>query len=234
MPGPGVPGAGQVVMDVDDHDAAVARVSHLPHLMSVLMAGPPDRRSRGGPAAGRPGSARRDPDRRQRSRAVGADLGANSAAVLAELRHVRDELAVLINALEAAPATADSRDQLERGVAGTQKIPGKHGAAQSRYSQVVVEIPDAPGALGRLFAEVGAAGVNVEDISIEHDQVREVGYLAFSVAPDRAGGLTQLMTNRGWTSPELARAASRRAAARSVSGGHRLRLSTCLSRRRPR
>ena len=28
-----------VVMDVDDHDAAVARVSHLPHLMSVLMAG---------------------------------------------------------------------------------------------------------------------------------------------------------------------------------------------------
>ena len=26
-------------MDVDDHDAAVARVSHLPHLMSVLTAG---------------------------------------------------------------------------------------------------------------------------------------------------------------------------------------------------
>jgi hypothetical protein len=26
-------------MDVDDHDAAVARVSHLPHLMSVLVAG---------------------------------------------------------------------------------------------------------------------------------------------------------------------------------------------------
>ena len=26
-------------MDVDDHDAAVARVSHLPHLMSVLIAG---------------------------------------------------------------------------------------------------------------------------------------------------------------------------------------------------
>ncbi len=32
-------GAREVVMDVDDHDAAVARVSHLPHLMSVLMAG---------------------------------------------------------------------------------------------------------------------------------------------------------------------------------------------------
>ena len=28
-----------VTLDVDDHDAAVARVSHLPHLVSVLMAG---------------------------------------------------------------------------------------------------------------------------------------------------------------------------------------------------
>ena len=28
-----------LIMDVDEHDAAVARVSHLPHLMSVLMAG---------------------------------------------------------------------------------------------------------------------------------------------------------------------------------------------------
>ena len=27
------------MLDVDDHDAAVARVSHLPHLVSVLMAG---------------------------------------------------------------------------------------------------------------------------------------------------------------------------------------------------
>ena len=32
-------GARTVTMDVDDHDAAVARVSHLPHLMSVLTAG---------------------------------------------------------------------------------------------------------------------------------------------------------------------------------------------------
>ena len=28
-----------MTLDVDDHDAAVARVSHLPHLVSVLMAG---------------------------------------------------------------------------------------------------------------------------------------------------------------------------------------------------
>ncbi len=105
-------------------------------------------------------------------------LGANSAAVLSELHQVRDELAVMIQALEAAPGSQSLRAQLERGVAGMQKIPGKHGARPVTYSQVVVEIPDQPGALGRLFSDVGAAGVNVEDISIEHDQVRQVGYLA--------------------------------------------------------
>jgi prephenate dehydrogenase len=125
-------------------------------------------------------------------------LGANSDAVLSELHQVRDELAAMIKAIETVPGTPSLRAQLERGVAGTQKIPGKHGARPVAYSQVVVEIPDQPGALGRLFSDVGAGGVNVEDISIEHDQVRQVGYLALSVTPDRADDLTQLMTSRGW------------------------------------
>jgi prephenate dehydrogenase len=67
-----------------------------------------------------------------------------------------------------------------------------------KYSEVVVAIPDSPGALGRLFAEVGAAGVNVEDISIEHDPVREIGYLALSVAPEQADALVETMLAHGW------------------------------------
>ena len=78
------------------------------------------------------------------------------------------------------------------------KIPGKHGAAPATYGQVVVEIPDAPGALAKLFADVGAAGVNVEDIAIEHDQVRQVGYLAISVTPDQVEGLERAMRDDGW------------------------------------
>ena len=188
-----------VVMDVDDHDAAVARVSHLPHLMSVLMAGHlnsvPDAdlmlagqglRDVTRIAAGDPGLWEQI-------------VGANSAAVLSELRGVRAELGRLIDAVEAVPAVAPLRDQLERGVRGTRKIPGKHGAAAISYRQVVVAIPDAPGALARLFADVDAAGVNVEDIAIEHDQAREVGYLALSVAPERADDLVQTMVVRGWS-----------------------------------
>ena len=52
---------------------------------------------------------------------------------------------------------------LERGREGTRSLPGKHGLAPVDYANVVVEIPDAPGALARLFAE--AQGL--EDYSIE-------------------------------------------------------------------
>jgi prephenate dehydrogenase len=191
--------AREMIMDVDDHDAAVARVSHLPHLMSVLIAGRltaiPERDLM------LAGQGLRDV-----TRIAGSDpmlwqqiVGANSGAVLEELRGIQDQLGLLIKAVEAASATDDLRNQLERGVAGTRKIAGKHGAAAVRYSEVVVAIPDEPGALARLFGEVGGAGVNVEDISIEHDPVREVGYLSLSVAPEQEDALVDTMLAHGWT-----------------------------------
>ncbi|HEX5907706.1 MAG TPA: prephenate dehydrogenase/arogenate dehydrogenase family protein, partial [Propionibacteriaceae bacterium] len=190
--------AREMIMDVDDHDAAVARVSHLPHLMSVLI------------ASRLTGTADRDlmlagQGLRDVTRIAGSDpalweqiLGANSDAVLEQLRSVQDQLGLLIKAVEATPTTKDLRSQLEQGVAGTRKIAGKHGAAAVRYSEVVIAIPDEPGALARLFSEVSAAGVNVEDISIEHDPVREVGYLALSVAPQHADALVETMLSHGW------------------------------------
>lgn len=191
-------GAREVRMDVADHDAAVARVSHLPQLMSVLMAGhlnqvPDDHLQLAGQGL------------RDVTRIAGGDphlwtqiIAANSAALLPELLAVQEELATTIAAIEANPESPGLNEVLERGLAGTRRIPGKHGAAPVTYSQVVVEIPDTPGALGRLFADVGAAGVNVEDISIEHDQVRQVGYLSLAVTPSQADSLAESMRARGW------------------------------------
>jgi prephenate dehydrogenase len=78
-------------------------------------------------------------------------------------------------------------------------LPGKHGHRATDFANVVVEIPDAPGSLARLFAEIGEAGVNVEDVTIEHDEAREVGYLWLSVTPDRAPELAATMRDRGWS-----------------------------------
>ena len=188
-----------LVMDVDDHDAAVARVSHLPHLMSVLMAGHLTTVPETDLVLAGPGLrdvtrvAASDPDLWEQI------VGANSAAVLNELRDIQDQLELLVKAVEAMPAAEELRSQLQRGVAGTRKIGGKHGKGAMAYSQIVVAIPDEPGALARLFAEVEAAGVNVEDIAIEHDPEREVGYLALSVAPEASDSLVASMVAHGWT-----------------------------------
>jgi len=195
-------GARAIRMDVEDHDAAVASVSHLPHLMSVLVAGHltevPDAH------LVLAGQGLRDV-----TRIAGSDPGlweqivtANSSAVLAELYDLRKQLEGVIAAIEAGSsgvAGAELRGQLERAVAGTRKIPGKHGAAPVAYTQVVVEIPDTPGALARLFADVDRAGVNVEDVAIEHDAVRPLGYLALSVAPEQGPALAASMVAAGWS-----------------------------------
>jgi prephenate dehydrogenase len=192
-------GARPVVMDVDDHDAAVARVSHVPHLLSVLMAGHLTTVPENDLMLA--GTGLRDVTRIAASdpRMWEQIVGANSAAVLTELRGVQDQLDLLVKAVEAMPSAGELRAQLERGVAGTRKIPGKHGAAAVAYSQVVVAIPDEPGALARLFGEVEEAGVNVEDIAIEHDPVREVGYLALSVRPEASDDLVARMVAHGWS-----------------------------------
>ncbi len=193
-------GAREIVMDVEEHDAAVATVSHLPQLMSTLTAGL---------LTGVPAShlALAGPGLRDVTRIAASDpqlweqiLSANQAAVLERLRAVQTELDAVIGALAGDSGSAGEalRASLERGVEGTRKIPGKHGRAPATYGQVVVEIPDTPGALGKLFADVGAAGVNVEDIAIEHDQVRQVGYLALSVTPDQVEALDRTMRDGGW------------------------------------
>jgi prephenate dehydrogenase len=191
-------GAVVVRLGPAEHDKAVARTSHVPHLVASLIAGTlvgatPDHLALSGQGV------------RDVTRIAGSDpglweqiLGSNSGAVLSELRQVHDQLQVLIKALE-QPETDELRAVLSQGVTGTRRIPGKHGRAAVAYSRVVVQIPDEPGALGRLFALIGESGVNVEDIAIEHDQVREIGYLSLSVDPATEADLVRAITANGWT-----------------------------------
>ncbi len=182
-------------MSAEDHDEAVAQVSHLPQLVSSLTAGrlvevpEPHLRLAGQGIRDVTRIAGSDPDLWQQI------VAANAAAVRVELtalqRAVTDLLAVLDD-------PAGVRHVLARGRQGARALPGKHGQRAAAYEQVVIEIPDTPGALAALFAQIGDAGVNVEDLSIEHDDAREVGYLAVSVTPDRAESLAQAMAEAGW------------------------------------
>jgi prephenate dehydrogenase len=189
-------GARLVSMGAAHHDEAVAQVSHLPHLVSVLVAGrltqlPAEHLRLAGQGL------------RDVTRIAGSDpqlwrqiIAANAVAVRTELVGLREDLDALIGTLDIEAGLVAA---LQRGQDGTQALPGKHGLSPVHYAHVVVEIPDAPGALGRLFRDIEAAGVNIEDLSIEHDLELQRGWLSVQVAPDRAEGLGAVLTESGWT-----------------------------------
>ena len=189
-------GARLVEMSPADHDRAVAEVSHLPQLMSSLTATRlnevPEEHLR------LAGQGVRDVTRIAASdpRLWTQIISANADAVRTELEAVRDTLDELLEGWGDEEAL---RRFLADGRRGVRELPGKHGTGESAYAEVIVAIPDTPGALARLFADVEAAGVNVEDIRIDHDPEREVGYLAVGVTKAARAGLEEAMTEAGWT-----------------------------------
>lgn len=188
-------GARTVVMDSAEHDLAVAAVSHLPHAVSAMVAaGLEDRPANHLVLAGQ--------GVRDVTRIAAGDpelweqiLTVNASAVSRELTALGQRLSELGQRLA---DHGDVRELLEAGRRGTRVIQGKHGTAPIDYAAVQIEIPDAPGSLARLFAHADELDINVEDISIEHDPVRQVGWLKIHVLPHRAEGFAEAMRERGW------------------------------------
>lgn len=188
-------GSRAITMDPAEHDVAVAAVSHLPHAVSAMVAaGLADRPTSHLALAGQ--------GVRDVTRIAGGDpelweqiLSGNASAVAREITELGERLSELGRRLA---AQVDVRDLLEDGVRGTRAMAGKHGAAAVDYAVVEVEIPDEPGSLARLFAHADDAGVNIEDISIDHDPARQVGWLKIEVLPERAEPFALFMGQRGW------------------------------------
>lgn len=201
-------GAVPVVMDAADHDHAVALISHTPQVISAIMAARLEHASEDAARVAGPGV-------RDVTRIAAGDpalwqeiLAANATAVADVLDDYAADLHTAITALRALAAgdaekrdvgRADLADLLRRGNAGQFRIPGKHGAPHAVYASLTVVIGDAPGELARLFAAVGAAGVNIEDVRIEHSPGQTVGLVTLQVAPESADELGTRLTERGWT-----------------------------------
>jgi prephenate dehydrogenase len=191
-------GATPVRFTPDEHDQAVARTSHLPHLLAALVAG----RLTDAPRAhlALSGQGVRDV-----TRIAAGDPGlwqqiisANTEAVSLLLRDVRSDLDRLLAALDSGERQAVG-DLLDRGVAGTAAIPGKHGGPPVAETALFVAVPDHPGELARLFSDAGEIGVNIEDIRIDHDPGRPAGLVELTVAADAIDHLLESLEARGWT-----------------------------------
>ncbi len=224
---PGVPGAGLAAVEAlaracgaepvraraAEHDAWVALVSHAPHVVAAAMAARLAEAPGGALALAGPGV-------RDVTRIAAGDSGlwtqilaANAAPVAGVLRAVAAELAAAADSLGevaqsmtgAGGGAADPSAELkvlsallEHGSAGVARLPGKRGGPARAESLVQVVISDQPGELARLFQAARVAGVNIEDIGIEHSPGLPVGVAELTVRPAAVGPLTEALAAGGW------------------------------------
>nr|WP_218910625.1 prephenate dehydrogenase [Nocardioides thalensis] len=192
-------GAVPVRLSPAEHDRAVARTSHVPHLLAALVAGTltgaaPEHLALSGQGV------------RDVTRIAGGDpvlysqiIGGNKHAVIDVLGEIRQRLDLALEALESG-RRVELESLLMHGVTGTLAIPGKHGGPPRPTAAVHVALPDHPGELARLFGDVGEIGVNIEDVRIDHDPGRPVGLVELDVAAESADVLRDALESRGWDS----------------------------------
>lgn len=199
-------GALPIEMDAVTHDESVALVSHVPQLVSSLLAARLVEAR--GETLGLAGQGLRDMTRIAASdpRLWTAILAGNAAPVVGVLEQLQGDLDELLTylrvAVERGPLRGGSVGAVSRvmraGNAGVARIPGKHGGAPRRYAELEVLIPDQPGELGRLFGELGEIGVNIEDLVLEHSAGQPVGLARLSLDPLRLADAEAELQRRGW------------------------------------
>lgn len=191
-------GAVPVSPDPATHDRWVALTSHAPHVVAAAMAARLE--SAPSQALDLAGQGLRD-----MTRIAAGDtalwtqiLAANAGPVAEVIDAVAADLAQAARLLsdgEAAKVAA----LLDAGRSGVRRIPGKHGGPGRDFAVVQVVIRDRPGELARLFNVAGAAGVNIEDIRIEHSPGLPVGVAELSVRPAAASALQEALSAGGWS-----------------------------------
>lgn len=201
-------GAAVSTLAPEEHDAAVAAVSHVPQVAASLVAARLEHLSE--QAIGLAGQGVRDV-----TRIAASDpglwtqiLSGNAVAVAGILRDLSEDVSRIVTALEAlgedesvadAPgARAVLARSIADGNAGHSRIPGKHGSAPATYTVVRVVVDDRPGEVARLLTEIGEEGVNMEDLRLDHGLGLPFGLAEVSVLPSAAGPLTEALQARGW------------------------------------
>jgi prephenate dehydrogenase len=188
-------GATPIELSALDHDAAVAKISHLPQIAASLVA----KQLAGTPAEWMElaGQGLRDT-----TRIAGSDeklwkeiIYSNRAEISELLISLQNDLTQMIKSLNEPAKIADL---LAAGRDGKAMIPGKHGGKAREYSYLPIVIDDKPGQLGAIFNECAAMQVNVEDLNIEHSPGQLSALITLSLSADDAEKLSAHLTSIGW------------------------------------
>ena len=188
-------GASANVLSPDDHDRAVATISHTPQIVASLVAQSLSEI----PAAWLElsGQGLRDTTRiaASDSQLWSEIIFSNRAEISTVLKSLHDDLGSLIESI-------DDQDVIEafvaRGARGRALIPGKHGGKAREYTYLPIVINDKPGQLAAIFNECAVIGVNVEDLSIEHSPGQLSALITLALSSTDATALSLHLSGIGW------------------------------------
>ena len=188
-------GASPVVFSASDHDSAVAKISHLPQIVSSLLAKQligtnPEWMELSGQGL------------RDTTRIAASDeqlwkeiIYSNRNVLAVLLKDLQIDLKILIDNLE-DPSQIEKI--LLQGRTGRELIPGKHGGKAREYSHLPIVIDDKPGQLAAIFNECSTLGVNVEDLIIEHSPGQLSALITLALSAPDARKLSDHLGSIGW------------------------------------
>ena len=190
-------GGKQVTLNAQEHDEAIAGVSHLPQVVSSLLSATLiDISDRDISLAGQ---GLKDVSRLAASnpKLWGELLHGNSAAVLLFLKIFAQHLDNLSTSLQ-NDDLRKTEEILGLGRENHARIPGKHGGKKRDYWFLPIVIADKPGQLAKIFDACALVGANVEDLTIEHTPGQESGLVTLALSKSDADNVFTQLNSDGW------------------------------------
>jgi prephenate dehydrogenase len=188
-------GASAVTMSAQDHDAAVAKISHLPQIISSVLAGQllgtkPEWMELAGQGL------------RDTTRIAGSDeklwkeiIHSNRQILSGLLKILNEDVIRMLQSLE---DPSEIEKILAKGRSGREFIPGKHGGKAREYSYLPIVIDDKPGQLAAIFNQCSLLDVNVEDLTIEHSPGQLSALITLALSAQDAHKLSDHLASIGW------------------------------------
>ena len=168
-------------MSAAEHDEVVAKISHIPQILSTALSA--SLLNISDEKLNLSGQGLRD-----LTRLADADSNLWSQILLKNRERLTPAISDLLAQLEKVQEflhennSEKMREFLTKGRDGKRKIPGKHGAKAREYSYLPIVIDDKPGELARIFNECAKVSVNIEDLSIEHSPGQETGLITLALS----------------------------------------------------
>ena len=163
-------GADPLYLDPDRHDSIVARVSHLPQLISIGLMEVVGYKDNPGEYLSLAGGGFRDMTRIADSPfGIWEDIFRTNGDFIEEAGE--DFIAALREIVESVRREDELEEVFEEASRLRDELPKSSKGISSSTFKVAVMIPDRPGALGELTSALGERGINIRDLELQ--KVRE-------------------------------------------------------------